>query len=398
MNEKDFSRKFRQITPEVPQDFHQAMKSTLSNIVRDEHNNRGEIKVGRRFSGRTLALALMIMLLLTTVAMALMNWTVFENIIGAVPQNASKIMKSNLATVTVNNVEITIKEAGYDGMSLYLQYSHRMLDMDHPVGEVGEGDGKRYLTQEDMQEYSDYKVGWWIDNIWFDGKPMDMPAGSSGTTNGTEVNGEIIESQLWRLSVEDVYLDGKVEISLPIGERQDRRAIYATKNEDGTLPLPEDGMVTFTLDTTLAQGDMIKTHPNIPTEFDTLTATVSEVVYTPIMAYINVDVDVKDEALADFIARNGDGFYGEEGELFWKYGPADVLDEWGVYSLVMVDGDGNLVLPNMREEYGYIYGGSGYSTTSLEYLFPYLDQYPEEMYLVQSHEGVLDLDHKIKVK
>lgn len=397
MNEKDFSRKLGQITPEVPQGFHQAMESTLSDIVRDEFNSRS--KVSRRFSGRTLALALVIVLLLSTVAMALMNWVSMENIFGTVPKNASKIMKSNLATVTVNNVEITIKEAGYDGMSLYLLYSHRMLDVDHPMGGVDEHSANRYLTQEDWQAYGDYQVGWWVDNIWFDGKPMDMPGGSSGSTSGTEVNGEIIESQLWRLSEEDVYLDGKVEISLPIGERQDLKTLFASeRNEDGTLPLPDDGMVTFTLDTTLEEGDVLKTHPNARAEFDTLTATVSEVVYTPIMAYINVDIDVKDEAIADFIARNGDGYYGDSGELFWSYGAADVVDEWGVYSLVMVDGEGNVVLPNMEEEYGYLYGSSGYNGKKLEYLFPYLDEYPEEMYLVQSHEGVLDLDHKIKVK
>ena len=62
---------------------------------------------------------------------------------------------------------------------------------------------------------------------------------------GSSVPGEIIESWSYRLDNEDLYLpDGKIEISLPIGERQPLDD-YSLLNhpevyeEDGTLKLPE---------------------------------------------------------------------------------------------------------------------------------------------------------------
>lgn len=398
MNHSELSRRLRRITPEVPQSFHLAMENTLSGILTDELLKSEETKVVKRFSGRVLALALLIVLLVSAAAMALMNWTVFENIFGGMPKNADQIMKSDLGTVTVNNVQITIEEAGYDGMSLYLLYSHRMLDVAHPIGEKDETTGKRYLTGEDLQLLSDHNVGWWIDHIWFDGKCMDMPGGSAGNTNGTEVNGEIIESQIWRLSVEDMYLDGKVEISLPIGERQDLQTVYATKDADGNVLLPENGMVTFTLDTSLSEGAVTIETPNIATDYLTLTAKVSEVVYTPILTYLTLSFDVKEEAFAAYIEKNGEGYVDENGVMYWAFDESEIVSEWNPYDLALVDQDGNEVFPSMNDQYGFIYGINSWGGEGMELLLPYIEEFPDELYLTHVINGAADMDKKIRVR
>ena len=51
-----------------------------------------------------------------------------------VPESAAALIRKDLYQATVNNVEITVREAAYDGRSLFLVYSFRMTDVDHPLG------------------------------------------------------------------------------------------------------------------------------------------------------------------------------------------------------------------------------------------------------------------------
>ena len=410
MNTKSLHDRLYQLTPEVPQDFHSAMERTLAAIVDQERQTSAAQPqtraVIRRGTRRTLVLAALIVLLLISVAAAAIHWHVFDSIFGKTPQNADMVMQGNLYQTTVNNVEITIKEAGYDGMTLYLLYSYRMLDVDTPLGMYRDGGtGGEGIGEEDLQLLYDHNVGWWKDHIWFNGKCMDMPANSGGNTSGSATPGEIVEFQYWRLDNENVVLDGPTQISLPIGdhswEQPDDFSLAKHPeryDENGGLLLPDRGMVTFTLDTSM-RDRVVFTEPNIPAVLPELTAKVSKVAYTPIMMYVTLDMEVNPDKMAAFIAENGEGYLDENGVLLWPYGGMDVFDHW-IYDLRLVDKNGAEVFPDMQLNDGFIYGNNGYGDHWAEFLFPYKDAYPDEMWLAPMPEGAsaADLTLGVRVK
>lgn len=400
MNKTEFSAQLAFVTPDVPDAFHEAMQKTLGSIVAQERNERidqtGRPKRLRRGARRTLALALLIALILATVAVAAFHWRVFDDLwlFRTTPQNADDLMHSMLHQETVNNVEITIEEAGYDGRSLFLRYSYRMPDVDTPLGMYRTGETGPGVGEEDMRLLSERNVGWWIDNIWFNGKCMDMPGGSGGDTSGSETPGELIETQIWRLDKEGIFLDGKVEISLPIGERQSLDA-YRLKDhpeaygEDGKLLLPQKGMVTFTLDASDALSRVVTEHPNIETITPDVTLKVREVCFSPLLTYVYVDLEGNPDSIAAYRAENGEGFYDEAGNLLWAYGGTDVYP-W-VSELTLVDGDGTVLFPDY-------YGVEGYGDTMAEFIFPYRETWPDELYLAPVEDGTADMTRAARVK
>ena len=395
MNDREFALRMKNSAPEVPAAFHAAMTNTLNSIVTKEASAPARQRAPRGMR-RALALALIAALLLGAAAYAAVRWRVFDGVFGKTPENAGTIMRGDLYQTTVNNVEITIKEAGYDGMTLYLLYSYRMLDVDTPLG--GEG----YVTMEDLQLLQDHNVGWWVDHIWFDGQCMDMPANSGGTTSGSETPGEILEFQYWRLDNENVFLpDGTVEISLPIGEKQSLEDYYLRDHpekfdENGNMLLPEKGIVTFELDTSV-RGRVVTETPNIVADLPLLTVSVSKVVYTPILMYVTLDMNVKPEAFEAYIAENGEGFYDREGNLVYLYSGMDVIGGWAL-SLALVDGEGNEVFPNLREDGSFNYGNNGFGDHWTEFLFPYADSYPDTMYMAPMENGVADMSRAVRVR
>ena len=229
-----------------------------------------------------------------------------------------------------------------------------------------------------------------------------MPANSAGDERGSSVPGEIIESWSYRLDNEDLYLpDGKIEISLPIGERQPLDD-YSLLNhpevyeEDGTLKLPEKGMVTFQLKTDMRSKVKVE-KPEQWTEMPDLRACVSEADYTPIMMYVTLKLEGNPDSLARFIEENGEGYLDENGELLWPYSGMDVYGEWAS-GLTLVDGDGKEVFPGMQEEYGFVYGCNGHGDNWAEYLFPYRESYPAEMWLAPMENGTADMTKAVRVR
>ena len=164
MNSRDFRNKLASATPEVPEHFHNRVEMTLENIVTQEGQMKKNTKqAGRkagRFSRRMAAIALALVLALAAAAFAATQWHIFENtehLTGeGTPVNADSIMQRDLHRETVNGVEITVLEAGYDGRTLLLQYSFRMTDVDRAFGRDG-------LTDEDIRLLNDHHVGWWQD-------------------------------------------------------------------------------------------------------------------------------------------------------------------------------------------------------------------------------------------
>lgn len=401
MKDQEIKRLIENHIPETPQAFRDRMEQTLTSIAVQERCQRMlETKNAPVRRARRLSFALVVVLslvLAAAVAVAAIHWNVFDYLFGNTPENADQVMQSVVCRQTINNVEITVDEAGYDGKTLYLQWRFRMLDVDRTLGDPDEAG----LYEEDMQLLYDHNVGWWIDHIWINGKAVDMPENSAGEEHGSSVPGEIIESWSYRLDNEDLYLpDGQIEISLPIGERQSLEE-YSRLNhpeaydEDDTLKLPEKGMVTFQLKTDMRSRVKVE-KPGQWTEMPDLRACVSEVTYTPIMMYVNLSMEGNPDSLAKFIEENGEGYFNDKGELLWPYSGMDVYGEW-VSGLKLVDGDGREVFPNLRK-YGYVYGCSGYGDSSAEYLFPYRESYPDEMWLAPMENGTADMTKAVRVR
>lgn len=395
MNGTGLKQRLVQELPPVPESFHLAVTGTLNRLVAEEQTQQQETKQKAIPVRRALLLAALLVVAIATVAVAAIHWQIFDDLwpFAGAPNSAGQVMRSHLAQVTVNNVEITVEEAGYDGRSLLLVYSYRMLDVDTPLGMYREGKTGPGVTQEDMQLLSDHNVGWWIDHIWFDGKAMDMPANSYGDTYGSITPGKLTEKWVYRLDNEDVSLNGPVEISLPIGQRQSlaeysRRAHPEKYAEDGTLVLPDAGMVTFTLDTA-HHTPVVVAEPNEPVRMEDFTAVVTEAAFSPLMSYITLAMDVSPDALAAYKEEFGEGFCDSDGSLIYPYDGSEIVAPW-LFALQLVDGDGNVVITEG--------GNNGYSATWAEFVYPAVDDWPAELWLAPVENGQADMSRAVRVR
>lgn len=403
MKENQFREQLSQQAPEVPELFSMRMEKTLERIVIQEANmkesTKEALRTGCRISRRTIAIALALMISLGAFAYAATQWNLFDSLSFMVgnntPVNADKIMQSNLAHETVNGVDIDVQEAGYDGKTLFIRYAYKMNDVNTPLGmhRTGkEGDG---VSEEDMTLLTNHRVGWWIDHLWINGKCVDMPNSSGAITSGSTTPGELIQTEYWRLDNEGIMLNDKVNISLPIGERQslsdytkaDHPEMYT---DDGELKEPSKGIVTFTLDTTGVENLVRIENPNIPFASEKGTVQVSEVCYSPLMTYITLKIDGSSDALSAYKEKNGEGYTDENGNLMWSFSTMDIYTEW-LTSLELVDGNGQQLFPGH-------YGSNGYGDTWAEYDYPYIENVPDELYLAPIVNGVADMTQAVKVK
>lgn len=386
--------------PEVPEVFHNAVCRSLEKIIAEEQQYPQTTYHTSFFKRRTFAFVLAAVLLLSTFAYAAYHFQIFDALgilTGNNPKNAALVMQHDLAKTTVNGVDITVREAGYDGKTLFVQYSYRMTDVTETLGTRNQdGTFMDGWVEEDMQLLLDRNVGWWIDQLWIDGKSVDMSVNSGAYTTGSDIPGEIVQTEYWRLDNEDITLSGKVEVSLPIGERQPL-SDYSLKdhpekrNENGDLLLPEKGMVTFTLDTSDMLSQVRYEHPNVPVKGENVTAQVSEVCYSPLLTYITLDLEGDPDAIAAYKAENGEGLYSEDGETFlWEYGGLDVFGAW-VSSLMLVDESGQILFPDQSG-----YNGCGHEWA--EFVYPYIENTADTLYLAPIEEGVAVMEQAIKVR
>ena len=68
----------------------------------------------------------------------------------------------------------------------------------------------------------------------------------------------------------------------------------------------------------------------------------------------------------------------------------DVFSKW-INSLELVDGQGVLVFPGN-------YGLDGYGNEWAEFLYPYLENIPDELYLAPIENGAADMSQAVRVK
>ena len=387
MKQETFRKKLAAQTPEMPESFHLRVEAFLDEKVREEAQAlakpaRWPLRTGRRIGTRALVIALITALLLGTAALAATQWDIFRTlrvILGVQPPTAESVMQSVLHREEVNGVVVTIREAGYDGRTLLLQYSYRLPDMAEPL--------------DDLTPVSQRGVGWWVDAFWINGKAMDMSADSGSEYTPGEVPGEIIRTDYWRLDNLGMTLSGQVEIALPIGEMQPPEycsAIYDAETDQYTLP--DRGVVTFRFDAGDTLSRVVTLHPDAEAVLPDVTARVTEAAFTPLMTYITLELAVNPASLEAYQAEHGMGYYAGDGTLIWAYGCADVFAEWAG-SLQLVDGAGEMLFP------GY-YGINGIGNTWAEFIYPYLDAsaLPEEMWLAPIRDGDADMTLAVRVK
>lgn len=383
--------KLQNMYPEMTEEFSDRMYRMVHTLPLQK-----EEKQVKRASFSAVLIAAIMIVAMTTAAFAATQWGVFDKLgfmLGELNPKADSVMQEVLHQETINGVEITIKEAGYDGKTLFIQYSYRMPDVEQAAASEVRSD----VSVEDMMALDAYQVGWWIDHLWINGQCIDMPENSGSVVNTTSVPGELEHTEYWRLDNVDVDLSGEVEISLPIGEKQPlseyRKAAHPEKyDENGTLLLPEKGMVTFTLDSRDTLEHVITLNPNVETVTPEVTAKVTEAVFTPLMTYITLDLKVNPDAMAAFIAENGEGYKDENGKILWPYGGMDVFGEW-ILSLQLVDGNGTVVFPD------YQGGQNGYGNDRAEFLYPYMECIPvEQLYLAPVESGTVDMSQAVLVK
>lgn len=398
----EFRKQLEQVTPEVPEIFHNAMTGTLRTIVAGEKANY-DAQPAKRTGGmkrKTMMFVILGTLLLASVALAatLLAPDLFDILIGTKPQNAESLMQYDLAKESFDECDIEIKQAAYDGMSLYVVYSIRERAATECLGEYDPITGTRYA--EDIGRTEAMKrdgIGYWSDSFWIDGKEVSMPGGSYGQTIGSETPGELLTYYTFRLDNSGLYLNSKeTKVSLPIGKRDPDEKLIINK-ETGEIAMPKSGLVTFTIDTTSRAGVKVS-HPNIENSWDIMEyAKASEVTYTPLMMYITLDVKVRPEAIEAYKKANGEGYLDEQGNLMWAYSGMDVYGSW-CFDLELVDGSGKRVFEDLSQ-YGYIYGNQGSGDEQLWFLYPYMEKYPDEMWIAPVDEnGVADMTKGVRVK
>lgn len=394
MRKCEYAKAIDGAIPVTPLNVRLAMQQALEDIADKNPVLSAEKRKPVLHKRRVFILVPAAALLIAATAVAATQWHIFDTLsflTGTQPQTADQLMQGNLAETTVNGVEITVREAGYDGKTLFVQYAYRMEDVDYTFGE-NPGDE---ISAEAFQLPEQYNVGWWIDSLWIDGKCVTMPANSGAVTTAGEAAGEIVQTEYWRLDNENITLSGKVDIALPIGECQPLENYQRQKHpemygEDGTLLLPKEGMVSFTLDTADILSKVHTEHPNVPVQGDNVIAQCSEVCYSPLMTYITLQLEGDADAIAAYKAENGDGFYGSDGSLLWEYGGADVFGAW-VCSLALVDGTGTVLFPDQS-------GYNGCGNEWAEFVYPYIEIVPDELYMAPVENGVADMEQAIKVK
>ena len=377
MNKDEFRHRLAAAMPEPSLHFSNHVDCVLEGITRkaekqEKAPSKQKAFISRQMSNKALVFAL-IAVMMCTVAFAATQWGIIDTLrfmLGNQPLSDDTQAQKIFHQETINDVEITIHEAVYDGRTLFLQYSYRMLDESEPFGTLdANGNLQEGISSNALKKLKSHNVGWWIDNIWIDGRCMDMASGSGTVITGTMVPGEIMVTEYWRLDNLDAALSGKVDIALPIGEFQPAIEYFKSEHSEkydaeGNLLQPEKGVVSFTFDIGNVKDRVATVHTNIETVLPDVTAKVTEAAFSPLMTYITLELNGDSDTSAAYIL-----------------------------SLQLVDGNGKMMFPNYS-------GCKGVGDDWAECCYPYIssDIMPEELWLAPMNGETADLSKAIRVK
>jgi len=399
MKKEEFRQQLAAVSPQPSQHFSNHVDNVLERINHlsmipqaTSHN--------KRIGSKTVVIIL-IALLLCSAAFAATHWDIFDTlhfILNKQFFGSHAQMQKILQQETVNDVEITIHEAMYDGRTLFIQYSYRMLDETEPLGILdANGQLQCGVTLDALEKLSNHNVGWWIDQIWINGQCIDMASSSSDEPTGTLTPGEIIMTGYWRLDNLDIALSDEVSIGLPIGARQPLSDYFRADHPErydasGNLLQPEEGLISFKFDTKDVKDHVALSHPNIETVLPDVTAKVTEAAFSPLMTYITLELKGNPDALAAYQAQHGESYYDDQGKLMYTYTNLDVHQSY-ILSLSLVDGNGKMIFPNHS-------GCHGVGDDWAEFVYPYLppENMPDELWLAPVIGQTADMTSAIRVK
>lgn len=119
MTELHFARLMKNRAPEPTPLFQGAMAQALEQIAREEARPPRR-HISRR---RVLAVALAALLILSMAMAAALGRNVIDFFTMGNVTDSQRMIQKNLAHASFDHCDITIREAAYDGMSLYILYA-----------------------------------------------------------------------------------------------------------------------------------------------------------------------------------------------------------------------------------------------------------------------------------
>ena len=117
---------------------------------------------------------------------------------------------------------------------------------------------------------------------------------------------------------------------------------------------------------------------------------ITDLLFTPLMTYITLDLKVNPDVMAAYIQENGAGHKDDNGQVIFPFGGMDVFGDW-VTSLELVDGDGTILFPGHH-------GQNGYGNEWAEFLYPYIETIPNALYLAPVKDGTADMTQAVQIK
>ncbi len=380
MKKKDIKGILSTQIEETPDVFHQSILHALDEV--QDTQPAPSVRVSPLKPKRPVLLFVLLLLLLCALASAaVLTSNLFKNTLGIEHVKDSDFVFVTHQQKEIDGVTLTLKEAAYDGMTLFVHYSIKDHNSTIPLGEY-DNDAEQYvLTSEAYDSIFTMPVRWWADSIWVDGVERDMPVASQNQML-SENKEEIEWFDFYSLSDSDILPQGDtIHFDFPVGSPDKTRS-------------KEDRFLSFTLDATI-QDRIQKITPNICTTTPLWHAKVTEVIFSPVQMYVNLSWGLQEGVLEKFIEKNGIGEYDENGTLLWTYDAMDAMPDNFMYHLWLVDEKGRRIGGN---EKGY-FGMSWCGQDKAQFTFPYLEEYPQKLYLaVPSQDGRLDREHAIVIR
>lgn len=401
MNEHELIDRLEEAVQDVPPIFHNAMLGAFAQIQEQEAQESNIVKHAPAvFKKRTAAVILIAALLMVGVAVAAaLMPTILTTFWGndvTMREDFPSRVQSDVTEVMIGDCRVRIEEAVYDGVSLYVTYSVRNMSVDHMMGTHFQEapEGVRQLVEKDYEEIRSWEAGYWHDGLWINGKDTDMPETDIIELGGDEP-GEYMVSNMYHIGLVGIVLDGEARISLPIGKKQvwDYET-YQTlpRDEDGGIKEPEEGCVTFYVNSEGLDVERVKDGP-VSTWADGTEIWTAEATFTPIKLYLTLNYHVPDELIEAYREEMGsDGFY-YDGKLVYLYSALDVTEDW-ISSFTLVDAEGKPVNAKSNNYDGCY----GMGDTMCQYIFPYMDEYPSPLYVAPLLNGAPDMARKVLVR
>lgn len=380
--------------PDVPEVFSRAMHTTLGAICAQERENEARKQRGvPRVKRRVLATLIAAMVVLASIAVAMvMRYRVFDVLMGGTPEAAGTFMQEDLAGVTVGDVTLTMREAGYDGVTLYLCYSVVDKNVKTTYGKKDPETGIAYIEDNEALPTLGQM---WADDFWIDGKSIGMPDMSSGLVSGSDIPGEVLYYNAYRLDQVGVRLSGEVRITLPILQRPERASDYYNR-ETQTMTEPDEGVFTFLLDCTAAEKYTQTRRTQVHTQVDGIDLWTQQAIFSPLYTYVTLNYEIPQAAIDAYIAENGEGFTDEEGNVLFPYSGMDVITPYLLSDLTLVDALGRPLYEHQGDGM-FIYGNSGYGDTQATFLYPAMQTLDEEIYIAPLCGERADMTRAVRV-